>query len=156
MTSGRKPLPHMDPARSTQPAPPRPVADDEIALAEWTRIAPLLVELGLLTELDTALLAGYCRAWSRWVQAEQRLQQFGAVIKGHRDRPSLSPFTREANEAMRQISQIGSEFGLSPVARAKIFGPSQLPAITQQPSTAEVTGKIDENSIGSIDMNTLD
>jgi len=75
---------------------------------------------GILTSVDAAVFGAWCRAVARWIHAERRLQQFGAIIKGHRDKPSLSPFAREANEAVRQMQSLGSEFGLSPVARSRI------------------------------------
>jgi len=73
-------------ASAGMPEPPEPVATDPIALAEWNRVAPDLYANGVLTKVDAMALGAWCRAASRWIQAERKLQQFGAVIKGHRAR----------------------------------------------------------------------
>ena len=76
--------------------------------------------LGLLTQCDRALLAGYCVAWSRWVGAEKALAKEGAVVEGSRGQPVRSPWIAIANTAMRQIRELGCEFGLSPSSRTRI------------------------------------
>ncbi|GAB5501333.1 MAG: phage terminase small subunit P27 family [Pseudohongiellaceae bacterium] len=102
------------------PDPPEPVRTDPVALGIWEQVAPELHATGVLTAVDGLALGAYCRAVARWIHAERKLQQFGAIIKGHRDKPTLSPFTREANEAVKQMQQLGSEFGLTPVSRSRI------------------------------------
>ena len=47
---------------------------DDVAKAEWNRIAPELEAYGLISELYRAVLAGYCNCYSRWVAAEKELK----------------------------------------------------------------------------------
>jgi len=44
------------------------------ALLEWHRITAELLRLGLVTKVDRAAVAAYCRAWGRWVEAEEHLK----------------------------------------------------------------------------------
>src|SRR5215813_4818923 len=42
------------------------------AKAEWERLAPELARLGLLSRIDRGALAGYCEAWSDFVDATRQ------------------------------------------------------------------------------------
>jgi P27 family predicted phage terminase small subunit len=97
---------------------------DPVALQEWHRIAPQLFKLGVLTELDTALLSMYCVVFSRWVRAE------GELLKNKESVPEIdetpngyrqqSPWLLIANNAIKQMQSLCAEFGLSPATRARI------------------------------------
>ena len=90
------------------------------AKAEWKRMARRLHSLGLLTELDGAALAIYCQAYGRWVAAEQKLTEFGPVIKSPGGMPMQSPFLAIANKAMEQVRSLMTEFGMTPSSRSRI------------------------------------
>jgi P27 family predicted phage terminase small subunit len=49
--------------------------------AEWKRLSHLLYDLGVITTLDRAVLAGYCQAYGRWVEAERKLKESPALLK---------------------------------------------------------------------------
>src|SRR5579859_506648 len=75
---GKRPLNDKEP----QPAAGRPSCPKALggeARKEWNRVARALLRLGLLTHIDRAALAGYCQSWARWVFAEARLAEEGAV-----------------------------------------------------------------------------
>ncbi len=95
-----------------------------IAKEEWDRVAPILSELGLLTDLDVALLASYCVAYATWRKAEQILDEQGLTFCITRDDGSLycqqRPEESIANKMLTQIKAICSEFGMSPGARARM------------------------------------
>jgi P27 family predicted phage terminase small subunit len=101
-------------------APACPPHLDEEARAEWGRIEKELLLLGLLTNLDRAALAAYCQAWSRWVDAETKLQQFGTVIKAPSGYPIQSPYVTIANQAAKQMREFLVEFGLTPSSRTRV------------------------------------
>jgi len=66
-------------------------------------------------------LAGYCQAWSHWVDAEGKLREFGAVLKSPtKGFPILSPYWTIANNAMRQMLAFLTEFGMTPASRTRI------------------------------------
>jgi P27 family predicted phage terminase small subunit len=91
-------------------------------------VVGILEQLGLVTLLDRAALAGYSQAWSRWVDAELKLREYGAVLKSPtKGFPILSPYLVIANKAMEQLRQFLSEFGMSPASRTRI-GTDEPPA----------------------------
>ena len=116
---GKRALPKNEP----KPAPAIPSCPahlDAGARREWRRITKELALLGMLTRCDRAALAAYCVAWSRWIAAEKEIAKGGAVVLGSHDQPIRSPWVVVANDALRQIREFGSEFGLSPAARTRI------------------------------------
>ena len=44
-------------------------------------MAKQLEHLGILTEIDMAAFAGYCRAYARWKEAEEFITQHGTIVK---------------------------------------------------------------------------
>lgn len=96
---------------------------DEAAQAEWSRVAPMLGRLGVLTETDADALAAYCEAFTTWKQATQRLRQFGMVVKRSKadgELPVISPYVKIAHHAMQQMRAFLVEFGMTPSSRARI------------------------------------
>lgn len=93
------------------------------AKAEWARVAPLLETQGLLTEADRAQLVAYCTAWAEFRDAEEKLQQFGSVVKqGPQVIPS--PYVSIKNKAVLTMTRIGQNFGFSPASRTQIHVPN--------------------------------
>lgn len=89
---------------------------------EWRRLAPILGRLGMLTETDTDALVGYCEAYANWRQAQQKIHQFGMVIKAKdpKQLPVISPYVRIAHNAMNQMRAFLVEFGMTPSSRSRI------------------------------------
>ncbi len=90
------------------------------ARSEWRRISRKLFAAGLLTELDGAALTAYCLAWGRLVDAEQKLREFGHVIKAPSGYLVPSPYLAIANKAQEQMVRILVEFGMTPASRSRI------------------------------------
>lgn len=108
------------PVRAGKPRIPDHVKADAEAAREWKRITETLHEMGLLSTADRSALAAYCLTWSRWVDAETKLRQFGVIIKGANDVPMQSPYLAIARDAVTQIRQLLVEFGLTPSSRSRI------------------------------------
>lgn len=53
---------------------------DPIAVEEWNRVLPQILELGLAGNLDLANLAGYCNAYSNYRRASQILARDDLVF----------------------------------------------------------------------------
>lgn len=107
-----------------QPAPGRPSCPawlDREAKAEWRRIVPDLDAMGVLTRVDRSALAAYCATWSRWRDAEEKLQKFGPVLK-----PTASgylpqsPFVALARTYLEEMTRLMREFGLTPASRSRL------------------------------------
>jgi P27 family predicted phage terminase small subunit len=121
---GKRPLNQNEPRpRAVLPRCPGHLSPE--ARAEWKRMARRLFLLGLLTELDATALSIYCQAYGRWVQAEQKLAQYGLLIKTGNDQPQLSPYLSIANRAMEQMKALLAEFGMTPSSRSRLVVPPQ-------------------------------
>jgi P27 family predicted phage terminase small subunit len=91
------------------------------ARAEWRRVSRCLHQLGLLTGVDRAVLAAYCQAHGRWVQAERALAESGSLtIVTSRGNTVPNPLIRIANQAMADMARYASEFGMTPSARTRV------------------------------------
>jgi P27 family predicted phage terminase small subunit len=108
------------------PKPPDFLSDE--AKAEWARIVPQLRALGLLTHLDTPVLAAYCQSYARWVAAERILAKLAAedpegqgfMIKGTMAAAIINPVVKIARASAQDMLRFASEFGFSPAARTRI------------------------------------
>jgi P27 family predicted phage terminase small subunit len=113
-------------ARADPPAPPEaaPACPDHLsdaARAEWRRIVPELLAVGVLATVDRAALALYCVAYARWEDAEQKLiESGGEVVKTRSGYPIQNPYLSIANKAMDQIHRYLAEFGMSPSSRMRV------------------------------------
>ncbi len=90
------------------------------AKAEWRRVARVLHESGLLTQIDRAALAIYCQAWARWVKAEGQVARHGEVVKTAAGNVMQNPYLSIANRAMKQMQLMARELGMTPSARSQI------------------------------------
>lgn len=107
-------------------APPMPDWLTEDAAAEWHRVLPDLITLGLISTLDMMALATYCEAVADWQRfrcmiAEQNqrsesgdkgdVQTFATGAK------QISVWRQLANDAEKRANAAGAQFGFSPMAR---------------------------------------
>ncbi|MCK4518138.1 phage terminase small subunit P27 family [Candidatus Babeliales bacterium] len=100
------------------PDPPKFLSAE--ALGEWNRIAPLLFNAGLLSDLDTALFAGYCRMYGRHVQAEKALEGQSLVVMGVAGGLVRNPLLAISHQASERMIQAAKQFGLTPASRSKV------------------------------------
>lgn len=96
------------------------------ARKEWNRISKLLVELGILAEVDRAALAMYCTQWGRYVEAETKLADSSTWVEetdnGYKYQ---TVWLQISATAMKQMTRMLAEFGLSPSTRSRIKVESQ-------------------------------
>lgn len=127
----KKPLASLldDVVRPPVEAPECPAHLEGEARAEWERIVPFLVSLGLVSQIDRAALAGYCDAWGEYVWACQRIKQYNEQDPtGDRgriwDTPSgykqISVAQQIRNRALDQCRQFLALFGMSPADRSRV------------------------------------
>lgn len=103
------------------PTPPEHLLDE--AKAEWDRITAQLEPLGLVTEIDMAVLAAYCQAFARWCRAESQLKALGdaALIEVTPNKfKQQSALLLIANRAEERMLKLATEFGMTPAARARV------------------------------------
>ena len=95
--------------------------EDE-AKKEWKRMAKVLEQMGLLTEMDMAAFAGYCQAYARWKEAEEFLTQHGSMVRTPNGYLQQVPQVSIAQTNMKIMLKFCEQFGLTPSARSRIVG----------------------------------
>ncbi len=128
MRRGRKPRPgalSRGSRNTTEPVPPDaqprcPPHLDGLARNEWRRLANPLYKMGVLTVADRAAFAAYCQAYSRWAEAEQKLQETPMLLKTPSGYVQQSPWLSIANRQMELMTRFAVEMGLTPSARTRV------------------------------------
>ena len=78
---------------------------------------------------DRSALAAYCTAYSRWVQAEAQVRQYGTIVKSPvKGFPLKSPYLTVADQALETMRKFMVEFGLTPSSRSRIKVPDSARA----------------------------
>lgn len=117
--AARKPL------NENEPTPPDTLARKPEWLkgesaAVWSRVAPQLRQMGLLTAIDRDALILYCETWSRWKAARDHIDEHGMVFASPSGYPLQSPYVSIANKCQSEMRRLMAEFGMSPSARTQI------------------------------------
>jgi P27 family predicted phage terminase small subunit len=98
----------------------------EYAREEWHRVAPELHACNLLTVVDVMTLAAYCNAYAQWRTAVELLQRMAATdpARGLLVKTAVgerrNPLVKIAVDAATGMLRFAGEFGLTPVARARL------------------------------------
>ncbi len=135
---GKRALNRREPTPAVGLPPRRPELDAD-ATAEWQRLGPALVRLGVLTEADGEAFTALCVLYGRAVQIRRAMQDDAAKPLTYRYSHDADGNERvEAKEnplwaIERRTLQLWraylGEFGLTPTSRAKV--------IATQPETAD-------------------
>ena len=94
------------------------------AKKEWERLADLMNQMGVLTEVDMAAFAGYCQAYARWKAAEEFISKHGAIVKTPSGYWQQVPQVSIAQQYLKQMSKFCEQFGLTPASRSRIVSDS--------------------------------
>jgi P27 family predicted phage terminase small subunit len=90
------------------------------AKAEWKRLARQLHQLGVVTELDRSVIAAYCQAYGRWVEAERKLKETPPLLKTPAGYVQPSPWLAISNKSVELMHKFDTELGLSPASRSRV------------------------------------
>ena len=120
---GKRPLNKYEP-KPLKKAPPCPKWLEPEAKKEWRRLAKTLEAMGVLTDADMAAFAGYCQAYARWKEAEERITDRGLVIRTPSGYPQQVPYISIAQQYLKLMQQFAEQFGLTPAARSRIIAGS--------------------------------
>lgn len=101
-------------------APTCPDHLSAIAKQEWDRVTPILVDMGTITLADRSVLAAYCNAYSRWVEATIQMRQEGLTVITKSDNHIQNPLLGIANRAEEVMVKHAKELALTPYARSKL------------------------------------
>ena len=124
------------PARRVRSRPPScPAHLTPPAAAEWRRVAKALHAMGVLTTFDRAVLAAYCQAYGRWVEAEERLRETPMLFKTPSGYVQQSPWLGIINKQLELMGRYLVELGMTPASRSRVIGtaaPTQY-AVASEP-----------------------
>lgn len=125
---GKRPLNKREPQPGGIPTCPSGL--DPEAKKEWRRVSRELISTGVLTSVDRAILAAYCKAWSLWHQATKEFEELrqkaaaegksNLLFRTKTGYVAQHPLIGTINSAAEQIRKLGSELGLTPSSRARL------------------------------------
>jgi len=110
-------------------APPMPDVLSDVAVAEWERLIPDLMALGLVSRMDQMALATYCQAYADWVRYQRLIaarnsasdDELGGDIQTFKTGAQQMHVLRQlANDAEKRANAAGAAFGFSPMARRNL------------------------------------
>ena len=142
--------------RPPPPDEPKPPPDiprcprslNKEAKAEWRRITKELDALGMIGIIDKAVLASDCQAWAHWVDACERLEKTGMVIRSSEKvtikpdgteirsmgAPMINPYQKIATTENAKMMKALIEMGMSPSSRPRVKTTEKKPT---EPSKKE-------------------
>ncbi len=109
---------------SDEVLPDCPAWLDEVGRAAWADWLPRIAAMQIMSSGDRDALALMCDTWSRYLEARKRLSEEGEVIRveGGDGRVTVkrNPWSAVLAEHGDRLRRMMSEFGLTPVGRARI------------------------------------
>lgn len=107
-------------------APPPELGTDALAIAEWSRLAPMLRQCRQISEADRSALIALCLEWARYLTAMKRVHELGLVVTTRSGYPMTNPYLLVATKALAGCNKLWPELGLTPSSRSrvKLVGPA--------------------------------
>ena len=131
---GRRPLnenePSPGPADITMPRGKLP----KEAQAMWKKLAPKLVDLGVLTEVDLPAFEMMCVHYALARDAFEIVNKLGLFIKDRDENPRKNPAMQLFRDNSAAFKAYMVEFGMTPSSRSRI----EANPIDDEPSLAEL------------------
>ena len=116
---GKRDLPdEIEPRRIDRPEPLAHL--NEAARQIWERVCDELYHLGLISNLDLEMLAGFCANAARVADLERKVDGKELVICQVTGKVVTNPLLPVLRMSYTMMHRFGSEFGLSPAARTRL------------------------------------
>lgn len=116
--------------RVRTPAPPAAVRKVKAALARWKAVAPELARRGVV---DVVRLETYCMVWARWQDAEQKLNESGALIRDNTTgKVGKNPLFAAARESRQTLTDLESKLAIGESAPASDVAPVNADRVTRR------------------------
>jgi P27 family predicted phage terminase small subunit len=120
---------------------PQPPAHlNELGFEYWDITCKELLNNNLLAGADLGLVAGYCNELGLYKSACEMTEKEGVVIVNRFGDQCVNPWYSVRSAALKQATQMGQLFGITPSARAKIETGNVKPAskleLLRKPKTA--------------------
>jgi P27 family predicted phage terminase small subunit len=116
---GKRPLTRREARPQPHPVEP-PERLSRGGLEHWRELAPTLIRLGLLSEVDGEAFVLLCNTLAELNEARANLKIYGTVLTTKHGMMFLSPHYKVAREAAALACKLFAEFGLTPSARSRI------------------------------------
>lgn len=88
-----------------------PNEKDKLFAKKWAELIGELAMRGPISPMQIDLVSAYCTAYSRWMRAEEKLQQTGDVLSG-KNGFYINPFLQVSAKAMDQMQKMADAIGL--------------------------------------------
>ncbi len=115
-----------------KPAPVEPYIPDwldDIAVEEWNRLAPKLVRLGLLTEVDYIPFATLMQEYSDTIQLRRYIKENGRTFNHTNTKGEANETTRPEiymlQKGVQNVKALAVEFGLTASSRSRLHVPGE-------------------------------
>jgi P27 family predicted phage terminase small subunit len=112
---------------------------DDYARAEWNFVAPGLCAMGILAEIDKAILTAYCQSWSMAVRATEEMGD-NLVEDTAVGGTKANPLVGIANKAWADVVRYGTELGIGESARARLGMQRQGPKKSKFEGLVSISG----------------
>lgn len=99
---------------------PAELVGQDLAAAEWRRLAPMLTKIRQVTDADRSVLIALCIEWGRYVAAVQQTTKLGLVVKSPSGYPMTNPYISIATKALVGCAKLWPELGLTPSSRSRV------------------------------------
>ncbi len=138
---GKRPINRREPQpKVVAPSCPRWLGPE--AKKIWRRTIPALIQMRILSRVDQDALAAYCQTYSRWMAAEEFLQERGQVYalrdeKGRMLRMRQFPQVSIAANLLQILRAYQQEFGMTPSSRTRVH---EIPNLNTDPDDERFFG----------------
>jgi P27 family predicted phage terminase small subunit len=124
---GKRPIRDDLPAVAGEPPMPERLRTDEIAVAKWRELVPVLLELGTLSHADGEALATLCEVFSASQTCLLEFRASGPVLRTDLGGVKPNPAGPLYRSLVGLLSTLLGEFGLTPTSRARIGAKQDTP-----------------------------
>jgi len=76
----------------------------------------------LIAEINRSQIAGYCKAYSDWIEAEQHWDTEAKIYKTETGYPVVNPWRSVADKAFERMCRVATGFGMDPASMSRIKG----------------------------------
>jgi P27 family predicted phage terminase small subunit len=107
--------------------PEMPADLDKEARQEWKRLVPILLAAGVLTDMDSGVLANYCRAHSTRLRAELQMRRESEngepelALTMRTGRRYRNPLQAEIDRQTEIMNRLAAELGMTPSSRSRVY-----------------------------------
>ena len=114
-------------------APTCPESLDEVGKKKWQEFVEQKMSMGLLRKADADMMELYCAAYSRRLEAEAKLKQFGPILKSKQGGLYRSPYLDVAIQASNEMQKLSRMLGLNAMSQKKLG--IRIPKVPKSPSS---------------------